>query len=111
MGAEKIIRIARIPATAHPLPIWLSDQPIPAEWVAISLVRPEFPGRPPSYVLYFIDCAGEILEFLSWESMRIALDQARHLARVDESGWSSCEIDVPLDGPIDTALFLKYHAG
>ena len=86
-------------------------EPIEPDWVAISSATHPIPGKPPSYILYFIGSSGDILEVLQWDTIQIALDQARQLANVDDSGWATCNLDVPSSGPFDPDQFVQYLAG
>lgn len=109
MGTERIIRVAAIPEDAHPLSVLSGDppMPLPARWAAIAIC----PSSPPRYVLYLLGDSGEILEALQYESMRIALDQARALTRLRDASWSTSEIETPDGDFINPNLFLGYLAG
>ena len=106
---EYVIRCAEVAPAAHPLPLFGGDPPapMPARWVGLSLC----PGPRPTYVLYLLDDGGEILEILQFESMRIALDQARALLAVDDDAWATCRIAVPDSSRIDPGPFVTLLGG
>ena len=83
--------------------------PAPAIWVGISLTRAGR-GKTPHYTLYLLGPEGEVLDYFDWESMEIALDQARAVARVDRDVWRECRIDVA-GNRVDAESFAIYTAG
>ena len=74
--------------------------PVRAAWAGISLSRPDH-AKTPEYTLYFLSDCGEVLDYFGWESMEIALDQARAAAHVQHEDWRACKIDVATDHGID----------
>lgn len=106
---ERIIRIARIPESAHPLPpgYWGDGVSVRADWAAIAIALQER-HRVPSYHLYWLGGDAEMLDLHDFESMEIALDQARVLAHIQLSSWRKCKIPVYIDRRIDLVVFAQY---
>lgn len=109
---ERIIRIARIPDSAHPLPsgFWGDGVSVRAGWAAIAIVLQER-HRVPNYHLYWLGDDGEMLDLLDYESMEIALDQARVQAHIQAGSWRKCKIPVYVDRRIDRVVFSQYAFG
>src|SRR5688572_7375525 len=109
MSVEQIIRVAQIPKAAHPLPIYTATgtERCPHDGLRYrsplahtgDAFRCTSSGRP-----------GRSSKSWSGETMRIALDQARALLRLDEADWSTCKVEVPDSDSIDPRLFLGYLA-
>ena len=78
-------------------------EPLPADWVGITRVQAF--GRE-TFILYFFTTTGEPLEFLQFETLRIALDQGWDLTGIPPAQWERCNIDlgteweaIPWSGP------------
>ena len=72
--SHTLLRFVRLRDDLKPVPIYTGDPvaPISAEWLAITFV----PATPKcvveSYVIFFLDCDGRELEFLSFDTLEIA---------------------------------------
>ncbi len=55
-------------------------------------------------MVYFLCDNGEILELLQFETLEIALDQAKWIAGIRHSDWIGCNVRVPEDGRISRDL-------
>ena len=104
-----IVRVAPIPSEAQPLRIWAGEPvaPIPAHWAAIALV----PTRPRAYILYLLGHAGEVLETLQYETMRIALDQAHAITGIADGDWRRCNVETPDGERIPPEILTNVAAG
>ena len=103
--ADTLVRFLRMPDHLQPVPIYAPD-PIRPDWLAIVFVpsSPNFVVE--SYVLYFLDADGNDLEFLPFDTLEIALDQARAIAGVADSDWTQCSTPIPKEWDrIRPALF------
>jgi hypothetical protein len=102
--SERVIRFAKIPRAAHPLPIYSDTlEPLPARWAAISICV----SLRRAFVLYLLGETGSILESAQYETMRIALGQAHALLGLELSDWTSCELQVGPERLIDPDQFPK----
>ena len=106
---EHIVRVAPIPQYAHPLPAgYLNhDKALCARWAGIA-ISVGAKSRVPSYLLYWLGEGGTLLDFMDYESMEIALDQAAARAMVAPVTWRRCKIPVYIDGRVDQLVFAQY---
>lgn len=102
-STERIIRFAEIRDDLRPLPILAGDppEPIAVRWAAIS-VAGQGGGR--RFLVYLLGGSGQILEAQQWETMRIALDQARSILGLTDSQWLNCDVSLSEGGKIDPQL-------
>ncbi|HVG36035.1 MAG TPA: hypothetical protein VM911_23490 [Pyrinomonadaceae bacterium] len=102
---EVVIRYAWLKEKLKPLPIWMSEplKPIEADWVGINRIVHKIPGRLNDvigYSLAFYSDKGEALEYLQFDTLDIAIDQARDIAGIQPSEWRECRVSVPTDGRV-----------
>lgn len=92
---EIFVRAARLPTSLLPVPIYAGEppEPIPASWLAVSHT-PEHSKAPERFLLYFLSESGELCECLQFETLESALDQARAIARLPQSAWRPCEVQI-----------------
>ena len=75
---------SKVPDEAKPVPIYL-DGPLMSDWLGvISWVGTE------DLELVFYDQDGTPREWLWWESVEIAFDQARDIAGIERTAWIPC---------------------
>ena len=103
---ETFVRSARLPEGLRAVPILTGEppEPIPASWVAVSHV-PEHPDGPERFLLYFLSESGVPCECLQFETLEIALDQARSIAGLPHSAWRPCEVQLTEWERLDPASF------
>ena len=108
--SETVIRCVRLRSELKPLPIWSAenDEPINPDWVGINHSVSKVPQRSDEvegYNLAFYRDDGELLEYLQFDSLEIALDQAKAIVGVQPSEWRECNVTVSSDGrvPCDSA--------
>jgi hypothetical protein len=85
-----VIRAVRIREDLKPLIIHdEDDEPIEAEWAAIVEG-----GKAPKewFRVSFMSDEGEEVESLSFETLEIALDQAKEIAGIDHDEWTECDV-------------------
>jgi hypothetical protein len=101
----RMIRHAVVRPGSKPLPIWSGDppRPIDARWLAI--LRSTECSHRPVYILEFVDENGAGLEWLQFETARIALDQAHALAGATADDWIACNRVVPEDDRLPLEWF------
>ncbi len=103
--SETVIRRARLRDELKPLPIWSAEshEPINPDWVGINrAVRraDQSSSVAEGYNLAFYRDSGELLEYLQFDTLEIALDQAEAIAGVQPSEWRECDVSVAGDGRV-----------
>lgn len=95
--------MVRLRDALKPVPIYDGNKvvPITLEWLAISRVAEDQHG-PETCVLYFLNAQGRPEEFLQFDSLEIAMDQAHAIAGVDQGEWRTCSVVVTSEGPWNT---------
>jgi hypothetical protein len=94
---EHLIRYARLRDELKPIPIYL-DEAMRPDWVAISHVRIWSARRPAgieSFELYFLMDDGSQLDWYGFDTLQIAVDQAKAIAGVQEHEWKACHLKSP----------------
>ncbi|MFT5094953.1 MAG: hypothetical protein ACI8P0_000090 [Planctomycetaceae bacterium] len=94
--AQILVRFLKLPDSLKPVPIYLPE-PIRPEWLAVTFVPSTPKSVAETYVLSFLDTDGDELEFLQFETLEIALDQARAIAGVEHFDWTECSTPIPND--------------
>lgn len=103
--SETVIRCARLRDELKPLPIWSaeSNAPINPDWVGINHTLWKDARRSDvveEYNLAFYGDDGELLEYLQFGTLEIAIDQAKAIAGVQPSEWRECSVAVSCDGRV-----------
>jgi hypothetical protein len=103
--SETVIRCARLRDELKPLPIWSaeSNEPINPDWVGINHAvwkDAQRSGVAEGYNLAFYRDSGEVLEYLQFDTLEIALDQAKAIAGIQPSEWRECNVSVSNDGQV-----------
>ena len=93
-AGETLVRFLRMPEHLQPVPIYAPD-PIRPDWLAIVFVPSTPNSVVESFVLYFLDADGNDLEFLQFDTLEIALDQANAIAGVANGDWTQCSTPIP----------------
>ena len=103
--SERIIKVARLPQSCKPVPIWDGKtlEPIEVQWLAVSHV-PESDEGPETYVVYFLDSSAKITECLQFDTLEIALDQACDIMGMKMDSWKSLDHEVTTGVPIPLSL-------
>jgi hypothetical protein len=101
-NTESLIRYAPLSEELRPVSIFAGDPavPIKADWIGISHCVVRLPPRSEeieSYIVNFYSERGELLEALQFETLNIALDQAKSIAGIAPSDWRNCNVPVPDD--------------
>lgn len=60
-----------------------------------------------SYIVNFYSDDGELLEALQFDTLEIALDQAKAIAGIESSEWRKCNVVVPDDGRVSWGAIEK----
>jgi len=96
MSDGTIVRWLDRPRWKSPLPVWSGDPPAPiaADWAVITAF-PESNVSPAVFVLEFLTQGGDVGGHFQFETLEIALDQAKAIAEIDPSAWQACEVRVP----------------
>lgn len=94
--ADTLVRFLSMPDSLQPVPIYAPD-PIRPEWLAIVFAPSTPKSVNESYVLYFLDADGNELEFLQFDTLEIALDQARAIGGVANEDWTIRSTPIPDD--------------
>jgi hypothetical protein len=99
---ENMVLIARLPMEFRPVPICsYKDKTlghIPCEWLGVAQVNQENLDEPEGFILYFLDESGVPSELLQYDTLQIAIDQARSIVGFLGEGWKRCNIPVAEDG-------------
>lgn len=103
--SETVIRCARLRSELKPVSIWSSqsDEPINPDWVGINhtiLKVPQGSEEGEAYNLAFYLDDGELLEYLQFDTLEIALEQAKAIAGVEPLEWRECSVSVSSDGRV-----------
>ena len=101
---ERLVRVARLPLSLRPLPIFngRTFEPISCEWLGIGCVSRAPDDDQVSFLLYFLDEHGRWQEALPYETLQIALDQAHAVCGYGQDGWTTCDIPACDDGSYST---------
>ncbi len=88
-----------------PVSIFTGDppEPIKADWIGIShsiLKLPQRSDEIESYIVNFYSERGDLLEALQFETLDIALDQAKAIVGIAPTEWRNCSVPVPDDGRV-----------
>jgi hypothetical protein len=103
---EWVVRYARLPEELKPLPIYPADtlDPIAPDWLAITraISRSErVPSGIEGYVLYFLLDDGTCLASEQYETLQVAIDQAKATVGIGKDEWCECRVKVTAeDGTI-----------
>ena len=97
---ERMIKLARFPASLGPVSIYSGDPPvpIPCEWLSVAYVPDGSIADPETFILYFLDENGEPQEALQFGTLQIAVDQAHWICGYPQDGWTTCDVPVLEDG-------------
>ena len=103
--SETIIRCVRLRDELKPLPIWSaeSNEPINPDWVGVNHTAwkvPQGSKESEAYNLAFYRDDGELLEYLQFDTLEIALDQAKAIAGIQPSEWRECNVSVSSGGRV-----------
>ncbi len=113
MNKEKItavlIRHARLREEFKPILLLTGEPPesIKADWIGISHSVSKLPHRSDeleSYIVNFYSDDGELLEALQFDTLDIALDQAKAIAGIEVTEWRKCNMPVPHDGRVSWSV-------
>lgn len=109
---ESLIRCVWLREELKPVPILTGNPPeyIKADWVGISHSVLKLPQRfeeVESYIVNFYRGNGELLEALQFDTLDIAVNQAKAIAGIESSEWRECNISVPDDGRVTWAMGRK----
>jgi len=99
---ETLVRFVRLRDELKPLPIYL-DGPISPDWVVIVQSRSKHERRTDiteEFVVYFMMDDGTDLEFEQYETLQIAMDQAKDNYGIEKSEWSKCNKEITWDTPL-----------
>ena len=104
-NTESLIRYAPLSEELKPVSIFAGDPPVPikVDWIGIShsvLRLPQRSEEIESYIVNFYSEPGELLEALQFETLNIALDQAKAMAGIAPTEWRNCNVPVPDDGRV-----------
>lgn len=96
---EYIIRYARLREELKPVEIFTSAtlEPIRPDWVAICYSRmwnPRWPMGIENFTLYYLLDDGTTLETEQWDTLEIALDQAKAIIGTLHNEWAECRVKV-----------------
>ena len=110
---ERMIRVARVPPTLQPLPIYRGDppEPIRCEWLGISHVNDGSPADAETFLLYFLDKVGVVQEALQYETLGIAVDQAHAICGYPQHEWVTCDIPVLENGAYEVGALVMASGG
>ena len=92
--ANVLVRFLKLPEHLKPVPIY-APEPIRPVWLAVSFVPSTPKNVAESYVLSFLDAVGDELEFIQFDTLEIALDQALAIAGVEHADWTECSTPIP----------------
>jgi hypothetical protein len=104
--SEIVLRCVRLRAELKPMSHYLigdPPEPLNPTWVGISrFVRssPRIPEGRESYKLCFYDKQGEEITYNGFDTLEIALDQAKAIAGIRKDEWCECNIQVPESGEV-----------
>jgi hypothetical protein len=94
----KVIRYLYPSTWSYQVEIYSGDPPARIEPAAALLIHaPESPQNREAYLLELLDSSGALLESLQFDTLEIALDQARDVARIPRSAWTSADYVLPLE--------------
>ena len=93
-SSHTLLRYVRLRDDLKPVPIYSPD-PISAEWLAITFAPATPKNVVESYVIFFFDSDGRELEFLQFDTLDIALDQAHAIVGVKQDEWHQCSKPLP----------------
>jgi hypothetical protein len=97
---EVVIRCVRVRDELKPIPIFLGDGPINADWLGITHCILRTSRRPDgieSFNLLFQKDDGEWLTQLEFETLEIAFDQASAIVGVAKHDWLECHAEITND--------------
>ena len=105
-GVEYVVRYTRLREQLKPVQIYPTAtlEPIRPDWVGIThgiIWSAKRPGGIDGYNLYFLMDDGQCLAMEQFETLEIAIDQARRIAGIRQDEWQECRVKVAAeDGSI-----------
>lgn len=95
-----VVHRVRVREELKPICIYGDDPPEPLdpEWVGVIEISDMNEGRgPDEYAVALYGSDGRCLEWLQFETLQIALDQARAILGIEQDEWLPCRIPLPED--------------
>lgn len=99
---ETVIRYVRLRTELKPVEIYMGDPPAPInpDWVAITHAILRWRRRPDgieSFNLAFFMDDGQRLTWEQFETLEIAIDQAKSIVGILPDEWHSCRVEIDND--------------